>query len=93
MTQRGQNSNCFCSNAAMRRQQGLTISFDTFLLGPLTISPILDHTTLRPHGRAIVLAFDETERAPAEPLFETRFGRKSNPFQKRLGKSPQAPNK
>jgi hypothetical protein len=41
-----------------------------FFVRPLTILPILDHTTLRPHGRVIVLAFDATERAAAEPLFE-----------------------
>jgi hypothetical protein len=37
-----------------------------FFVRPLTILPILDHTSLRLHGRVIVLAFDATERAPAE---------------------------
>jgi hypothetical protein len=30
MTQRGQNGNCFCSKAAMRQQQSLTISATLF---------------------------------------------------------------
>jgi hypothetical protein len=32
MTQRDQNGNCFCSKAAMRQQQSLTIFCDTFSL-------------------------------------------------------------
>jgi hypothetical protein len=80
MTQRGQNSNCFCSNAAMRRQQGLMISCDTFSLCPLAILPILDHTTWRLHGRVIVAAFWRWRSAPAEALVrETGSPSRGNP--------------
>jgi hypothetical protein len=65
MTQRGQNSNCFCSNAAMRRQQGLMISCDTFLCGPQNPA-VLDAMTWRLHTRVIVQAFDGGE-APSRP--------------------------
>jgi hypothetical protein len=64
MTQRGQNSNCFCSNAAMRRQQGLMISCDTFLCGPQNLA-ILNLMTWRLHIRVIVQAFCA---GPAEAL-------------------------
>jgi hypothetical protein len=65
MTQRGQNSNCFCTNAAMRRQQGLMISCDTFLCGPQNLA-ILDPMIWRLHTRVIVPAFDGDE-APGRP--------------------------
>ena len=82
MTQRGQNSNCFCSNAAMRRQQGPMISCDTFFCGPYNLA-ILDPMTSRLHTRVIVQAFDGDE-APGRPnrSLETLVRlRQANPFE------------
>jgi hypothetical protein len=53
MPQREQNGNCFCSKAAMRQQQSLMISCDTFSLG-LTILPKLDRTPWRIHESVIL---------------------------------------
>jgi len=82
MTQRGQNSNCFCSNAAMRRQQGLMISCDTFLCGPQNLA-ILDPMTWRLHALVIVEAFggDEAPGRPKRWLENTARLHGASPFE------------
>lgn len=69
MTQREQNGNCFCSNAAMRQQQSLRIFRGTLFLRPDNLAD-LDHTTWRVHDRVIVPAFDADGAPPVQALFK-----------------------
>ena len=82
MTQRGQNSNCFCTHAAMRRHQGLMISCDTFLCGPQNLA-ILDPMTWRLHALVIVEAFggDEAPGRPKRWLENTARLHRARPFE------------
>jgi hypothetical protein len=68
MTQREQNSNCFCSIAAMRPQQGVMISCDTFLFAPHNLADprSYDLASSRPRDRPSFLTM--TEPAPGEAL-------------------------
>jgi hypothetical protein len=92
MAQHGQNGNCFCSRAAMRRQQA-RFPLRHFFVRPLTILPILHHTTSRLHGSVIVPAFDATERAPAEPLFENPLRPQGKSVPKTPKQKPISANK
>jgi hypothetical protein len=83
MTQHGQNSNCFRSNAAMRREQGLMISCDTFLCRPQNLANprSFDLASSHPRDRPGFLTENEPPGPPNRRLENTAPLLKASPFE------------